>query len=215
MRRGAHVPRTPGVRRCPVMTRLAALPRADLDEGQRAVWDAVTGGRRAEAHRASGGLVDDRETLIGPFNAWLYNPRIGLRAAELGEAVRFDSVLQRPLQELLIVAVAAHWRSNFEVVAHRRYAIEAGVNADTVDAVIAGNLPDSAGADERLVVELGRELLNTGRISADRFEMARERLGSAGLVDVVTTVGYYTLVAFNLNAFEVEVPAGEAPVWAP
>ena len=39
--------------------------------------------------------------------------------------------------------------------------------------------------------------------------------GPVGLVDLVTTVGYYTLVALNLNAFEVEVPAGEAPVWEP
>jgi 4-carboxymuconolactone decarboxylase len=195
------------------MTRLPAIPRTHLDADQQLVWDAVTGGRRASAHRDSGGLVDDRDTLIGPFNAWLYNSHIGLRAAELGEAVRFDSVLERPLQELAILTVAAHWRSNFEVWAHRRYAIDAGVANDVVDAVVAGELPGSADSDERLVIATCHELLATGTISDERFEAVRDQLGDVGVVDLVTTVGYYTMVAFNLNAFRIDVPPGEAVTW--
>jgi hypothetical protein len=33
------------------------------------------------------------------------------------------------------------------------------------------------------------------------------------MVELVSLCGYYTLVSFTLNAFEVPLPAGIAPTW--
>ena len=43
-----------------------------------------------------------------------------------------------------------------------------------------------------------------------KWMAARAHLGDGGLVELVTLVGYYTLVSFTLNAFEVPLPAGES-----
>ena len=43
------------------------------------------------------------------------------------------------------------------------------------------------------------------------FAVARERYGERGLVELVTTVGYYCLLACVANAFEVEPLDGPPP----
>ena len=52
------------------------------------------------------------------------------------------------------------------------------------------------------------ELVATGRVSDATYARAVAALGEAGLVDLVGVVGYYTLVAFTLNAREVPAPDG-------
>jgi hypothetical protein len=69
------------------MTRLPRIAADLLDDEQRKLWEAVNGGRRAASHQTTGGLVDSAGGLIGPFNAWLHSPLVGLPAAQLGESV--------------------------------------------------------------------------------------------------------------------------------
>lgn len=196
-----------------LMARLDAVTEDDLDDAQRAVWAQVTGGARAAAHGDTGGLVDERGGLIGPFNAWMYAPVPGVAAAQLGEALRFSSSLADNLRELITVTVAAHWRCNFEMWAHRGFAIDAGVDQAAIDALQRGERPDLADPVEALVVDAGRELLTAGRLGEERYADAVGHLGERGVVEMVTLVGYYSLVALNLNAFEVSLPPGVEPVW--
>ena len=52
-------------------------------------------------------------------------------------------------------------------------------------------------------------LLETGRVDPASYDAARAHLGDGGLVEFVTLAGYYTLVSFTLNSFEVPLPGGE------
>jgi 4-carboxymuconolactone decarboxylase len=55
-----------------------------------------------------------------------------------------------------------------------------------------------------------RSLLATGRAPEAEFADALELLGEQGLVELVCVVGYYTLVAFVVNADRHPLPAGAA-----
>ena len=55
---------------------------------------------------------------------------------------------------------------------------------------------------------LARELVVTGHVSDERYDDAIAALGEAAVVDLIALVGYYTLVAFTLNACQVPPPAG-------
>ena len=67
-------------------------------------------------------------------------------------------------------------------------------------------LPDPV---ERVVYDFTAALLRTGKVGHALYEEARESIGEEGLVELVTLAGYYTLVSFILNAFEVPLPEGE------
>ncbi len=186
------------------MSRLPLQTRDALDEDAQAVWDAITASR--------GSIVTDEGALMGPFNAWVTAPGIGGRLAELGAALRFQSSIERRLLEVAIITVGAHWQAEFEWWAHSRMALHYGVSAEAVEAIAHGTTP-SLPDDERIVYAVARQLVATGHVDGPSYDAARALLGDRGVVELVTLCGYYTLVSFSLNAFDVALPPGEQLTW--
>ncbi len=191
------------------MTRLPFITSEDLTPDQQAVWDCVTNGRRGPASR----LISDEGGLVGPFNAPLHAAPSGRKIVDLGETLRFETEIDNRLLELAVCMVGAHWRSNFEWMAHSRLAIEAGITPEAVAAIEVGDEPSLDRDDERAVYALTRSLLTTGRASDDLYGAAQGHLGDRAMVELVQLIGYYCLISLTLNTFQVELPAGNEPVW--
>ena len=189
------------------MTRIPYVRREELGpEGQR-LWDSIVDGR--------GDLVLTREGgLAGPFNAFVTAPGIGRRLSSLGAALRFGTPIERRLSEIAIITVGARWQAEFEWWAHAPMAREHGVAGAVVDAIGRGEDPPFEAADERAVYTVARQLSDRGRLDPEAYDAAHRFLGDAGMVELVSLCGYYTLICFLLNAFTVPLPPGAAPMWA-
>jgi 4-carboxymuconolactone decarboxylase len=182
--------------------RLAPLDLARLTPDQRAVADAIVSGPR-------GGLR-------GPFEPWLRRPVLADRAQKLGEYCRFSSSLPKDLSELAILLTGKRYRAQFEFWAHVRLARQAGLPEDIIEAVRLGRTPRFRRESERVVYDVVTEHFATNRVSDATYKRAIATLGEQGLVDLVGTVGYYSLVSITLNVFQMELPPGEkAPLAAP
>ncbi|HWF81086.1 MAG TPA: carboxymuconolactone decarboxylase family protein [Streptosporangiaceae bacterium] len=188
------------------MNRLPYLRYDELTADGKTVWDGVVGTRGDQLVNADGGLV-------GPFNAFVHAPDVGRHLSALGATVRFGTSIERRLSELAIITVGARWKAEFEWWAHARMARRHGVPDAVVDAIAHGDEPPFAAPDERVIYAVASQLAATGRVSQDAYDAARELLGDAGMVELVSLCGYYTLVSFVLNAFDVPLPPGVAPMW--
>ena len=71
-----------------------------------------------------------------------------------------------------------------------------------------GETPSFVEKDEALVHRICTELFNTRRLSDTTFNQAASTLGETGLVEVISLIGYYTLIGNTLNVFQVAVPEG-------
>ena len=191
------------------MSRLRTITHEQLNPVQQQIWEQVTNGRRV----GGAGFVGPDGGLRGPFNALLHTPSVGLSAASLGEALRYDTSLDRRLLELATITVGARWRSNFEWAVHARLAVEAGVAAEVVEAVGDQRDPVFERADEAVVHRFTVELLHTGRVAVQTYDDALALLGDRGVVELVILAGYYCAICFALNTFEVGPPAGVEPRW--
>ncbi|HCL24959.1 MAG TPA: hypothetical protein DHW65_01255 [Dehalococcoidia bacterium] len=60
---------------------------------------------------------------------------------------------------------------------------------------------------EAAVINYGREFFRTHRVSQPTFDAAMEQFGLRGLVELTNLMGYYSCLAFNINAFDVGLPA--------
>jgi 4-carboxymuconolactone decarboxylase len=188
------------------MSRLPQVRYDDLGpEGQR-VWDGILGSRGSQ-------LVDEQGGLIGPFNAFVHAPEVGRRLGSLGGTLRFGTSIERRLSEVAIITVGARWKAEFEWFAHSRMAREHGVPDAVIDAIGAGEDPPFEADDERTVHAVARQLTDNGRLDQDLYDAARQLLGDAGMVELVSLCGYYTLISYLLNAFDVPLPAGARPAW--
>ncbi len=160
---------------------------------------------RAEA------MSGPRGKVPAPMIAWLRSPELARPAQELGAALRFRGGLAPQLRELAILVCARHWTSHHEWTAHRRIALDAGLDPLTIAAVARADAPPLDGSDHALVWQLSLTILQDGQLGESARAEALARLGEAGLVELVMLLGYYCLVALTLNVFELGLPEALAP----
>lgn len=190
------------------MGRLKALRPSDLDPAQRALLEAITTGKRSKGRSLDDFFLQDG-SLRGPFNAWLHAPEVGQSAQRLGEAVRYQTHLPPKLHELAILTVAARWRADYEWWAHARLAQAVGLSDETIEALKDQQSPSETETEAVAVHRFAVELIDTHRVSDETYRDVTALLGDSGTVELVTLLGYYTLVAMVLKAFEAPLPAGE------
>lgn len=185
------------------MARLAPLDLDTLTPEQRYALDEVLAGPRGA--QAAPGTIPR-----GPVETWLRSPGLCDPAQKLGAYVRFENALPPHLAELAIILAGAHWRAQFEFWAHARAAARAGVPDAVIEAIRTGARPDLEG-DSATVYDFVTQLLQATRVTPSTYARALDAFGERGVVDLVGTVGYYSLVSMTLNAFEVGLPEGETP----
>jgi 4-carboxymuconolactone decarboxylase len=189
--------------------RIPKLAPSSLDDEQRALYDAIAGGRRAQGPQLFR-LVDEDGGLEGPFNAFLLQPRLGSALQALGASVRYDTGLGNRCREIAILAVAAHWRSSFEWYAHEAVARAAGLG-DAELAALRDGFDAALTGREAVVARTARALLERGDLDDAEYLEAVGHLGTGGLFELLTLVGYYAALALQLRVFRVPAPDGTAP----
>ena len=184
--------------------RVPKLAPSDLDHEQRALYDAIAGGRRAQGPQLFR-LTDSEGRLEGPFNAFLLQPRLGSALQALGSAVRYETALDDRCREIAILVVAAHWRSDFEWYAHEAVARSAGLTDAELAAIQDGRDTELTG-HEAVVARTVAALLTRGDLDDAEYAEAVEHFGPTGLFELLTLVGYYATLALQLRVFRVPAP---------
>jgi 4-carboxymuconolactone decarboxylase len=174
------------------MTRLAMPSDNELTAVQNIVIAEVVAGKRGK--------------VPAPMIAWLRNPELARRAQHLGELLRFETTLAPALRELAILVCGRHWTSHHEWTAHKKIALEAGLDPRTIDDIAAGRGPFLSGPLENIVYQVSSTLLSKGKLSDALYHQGLEALGEQGMVELVGILGYYSMVALTLNAFEIGLP---------
>lgn len=175
------------------------LPPADaMTPEQKRMADAIVAGPRG--------------SLRGPFPVFIHSPIMGDLAQRLGAYVRFESKLAPTLRELAILCTARYWTAQYEWYAHRELALKAGLSPAIIDAIAAGKRPAAMSREEQIVYDFASELLSTKEVSDAAFAAAKDAFGQQGVVDLVGTMGYYSLVAMTLNVNRTSLPPGAVPL---
>jgi len=178
----------------PAVTRFPELAAAERSAAQQRVADAI--------------LAGPRGAIVGPFLPLLHSPELCQHVQRLGAYVRFECPIPTHLKELAILVTARHWNAQFEWYAHRRLALEAGLDPRIIDAIAERRRPDGMSAAQAAVYDFARELQRERQVSDATFARAAEHLDRQSLIDLVALCGYYGLIAMVLNVALVPVPAG-------
>jgi 4-carboxymuconolactone decarboxylase len=179
------------------MSRYREIAVGDMNAAQRQVRDQIIAGRRGR--------------FGGPFEILIRAPEICGLAATLGEHLRWGTSLPDRLSELAIITTARFWRAQYEWFAHAPLAEKAGVPAAAVEALRTGGTPAFAAPDEALVHRVCTEIFRTQRLSDATFDAAVAAFGEQGVVELISIIGYYTLIGTTLNVFQVPLPPGQTP----
>ena len=175
--------------------RMSEMTLEKMTPAQRSIAEAIMNGPRGR--------------MSGPFNAWLRSPVLADRLQKVGEYVRFNSSLDRRVNEMAIIMTAQAWGSQYEWHAHAPLAIKAGLDPAIVAAIGAGRKPDNMKDDEAIVWEFTTQLRRDHGVDDAIYAKALEKFGERGIMDLVAVNGYYDVVSMTLNVARVAPPAGE------
>ncbi len=114
------------------------------------------------------------------------------------------------LVELAVLIVARTYTAQYEWHAHAPHADRLGLAPDLVEAIRTRSVPVIVEEDEKIVHSVTTELTVGRKLGDDTYKRAVKILGEQTLLDLVTIIGFYTMVAVVLVSFDVDVPDGGA-----
>lgn len=166
--------------------RVPSVDRADMPPDQVGVWDHIVQTRKL--------------AYIPELFAMMANSPGALEAvASVGEHVRFRSVLDADLRELVICHVSQEV-GNFYEWCHHLHRLP-GELAEKVGTPAIEEMPAPIGPAMRF----SRLAANREPVPDDLIEEIRASLGDQGLVDLTVMVGYYQLVGTFCTVLQVPV----------
>lgn len=175
------------------MTRLPEPSREALSPEGQAAWDSIAG---------------SRGSVRGPHAMLMHVPPLAERVGALGEYLRFGGLLAGAERELAILAAAREVGSRYEWAAHEPIARREGARPEAIAAVLALGSTEELEERERLVIEVVRALSRERALPDALYEQASVVFGNERLVELVTLVGYYGMIALVLLGFDVDLPDG-------
>jgi 4-carboxymuconolactone decarboxylase len=134
-------------------------------------------------------------------------PELAQRLEALRTYIRDEVSLPQKLQELVMLTVAREMDCAFIWYAHAATARQAGVRDSIVDNIREKRDLTALDPDELTVVQFARELLQNRKVSQPTFEAAMARFGQRGTMTLTNLVACYAVLAYNMNAYELEAPA--------
>jgi 4-carboxymuconolactone decarboxylase len=137
------------------------------------------------------------------------SPELADRLQKVGEYIRFNTSLDKRVNEMAIIMTAQAWGSQYEWHAHAPLALKAGLDPAIIAAIGAGRKPDNMKDDEAIVWEFSTQLRRDHGVDDAIYARALEKFGEAGIMDLVAVNGYYDVVSMTLNVARVPAPAGE------
>lgn len=184
--------------------RLAALTPEQLDESQRAIYEAVAGGDRARGTQHFP-LTTADGSLNGPFGVMLHAPSVGMTLQQLGADIRFRTDLTSRIREIAILEVAHAVGSHFEWWAHERVGRAVGLTDDEITNLSLGSFSTDDPL-ESAAAALCRNLLGSSVVTDAEYEAAAAVLSAAQLIELTVLVGYYRTLAQLMEVFAIGVP---------
>jgi 4-carboxymuconolactone decarboxylase len=175
--------------------RLKLLSPGEMNEDQRQTYDESIASKRGRPPP--------------PMMAWLNSPEMARHATRLGAVLRFDTIFPAALSEIAILVTARHWTSHYEWYAHKRLALQGGMDPKIIEAIRDRRTPEFEDATSRMIYDVAKSLHEGHGLAKGLYEEAVRVLTERGLVEIIGLCGYYTMVSMTLNTFEFDLPEGE------
>jgi 4-carboxymuconolactone decarboxylase len=187
--------------------RLPLIDPETLTDDQRGLFDLLSNTLVAWTDGIEVQAATDDGRLIGPFNPALYSPAISAKFIELQMFEPMHTSLNERVRQVVILAVGAIWRADYELYAHAAAARSAGISEHAVKGLANGEIPDGLTEDEKTAGLLAAQLTSTHRVDEALYRKAEQAFGRKGLVDMAALIGAYHAVCTTLTMFNVPAPA--------
>lgn len=156
-------------------------------------------------------IVRTRGCVAGPFQVLLHSPDMADRLSTVGEYLLYNAVLSAPVKTLTWLIAAREYDCDFAWDACFPYAKEAGIQDSIIDAIRDRKPLVGLSQEQKLLTEFCYQLLKGNHhVSDTLYRETVDHFGIAATVQIAATIGYFLMLAFLANTFEIAAHGDEA-----
>lgn len=173
------------------------LPLPDLDhlsDSQQKVANDVVAGPRGQVR--------------GPVLVWLHSPELASRAQKLGEFLRWGTVLDARISELVILVTARHYTCDYVWFNHVGLALKTGLAPEIAEKIKNRQEPTFYKSDEAAAYAFAVETLRRHAVSDTTLSDVRRLFGDRGAVEIGATIAHYHSGSIALSLADIDLPDG-------
>jgi 4-carboxymuconolactone decarboxylase len=176
----------------PPALRVAPLPIDQWDDETREVLKASQMGGR----------------VLNIFRTLAHHPKLLKRWLVFGNHILFKATITPRERELLILRTGWNCRAEYEWGQHVLIGKQFGITDEEIERITRG--PDAPGWDpfEATLLRAADELHSDSRIGDATWQALNARFNTQQIIDVIFTVGQYTMVSMALNSLGVQLDEG-------
>lgn len=182
------------------MARVPNASRELIPSHLQGAFDAAVAGRPGYVTR--GGVTP----RFGNYTVMLYSPEACRRLHHWSDYLRKESILPSSIRELAMLVTAREHDCQYIWNRHAASGKQAGLSADLVDALRDKKPLPPLKPEEAAVIAYGQEYYRTRHVSKGTFQEALEQFGVQGVVELTMLMGFCATLAFNLHAFDIDLP---------
>ncbi len=187
--------------------RLPLIAPAQLSDEQKPLYEDMKKGIASNFNVFQ--TVAENGALMGPWNPWLHEPRIGKAVWDLTKAMTAEATLPDPARQIAILVTGAHFDAAYELYAHIAVAEREGMSDQRLSELCANIKPNDLTVEEAAAYDVAFALVNGGVLPEPCYRLAVKTFGQHGASELIYLVGLYCLVSMTLNGFNVPVPERE------
>lgn len=142
----------------------------------------------------------------GPYAIIGHMAEVAYKVDDLRLYLRDEATLPQLLQELVMITLAREMNCGYIWYAHAAAAREKGLRGDIIDNLREQRPLTGLDKSQQAVVDYTLALLRNRKVSKPVFDAAMDILGQRGTVALTNLISCYAILAYNMNAFELEPP---------
>lgn len=148
------------------------------------------------------------QTRINSVRTITQHPQLADRWLPFAAYLYADSSLPARDRELVILRTGALTQSRYEVAQHLDLARLAGLSGEEIEHALHGAAPSEWSVFDAALLQSVEELHAKSVISDRTWEILSNRYDDRQLMDLLVTVGHYTMLAWYLNSLGTPVEEG-------
>jgi alkylhydroperoxidase family enzyme len=184
--------------------RLPLTPPGKLTAEQKPLYEDMKAGISSDFNAFK--AVAETGALMGPWNPWLHEPRIGGAIWALTKAMTAEATLPDPVRQIAILVVGARYKAAYELYAHLAVAEREGMSEARLATLTCGARPTDLNEQEGCAYDVAFALAGGGVLPQPAYDRAVKLFGQHGANELIYLVGLYALVSVTLNGFDVPLP---------
>ena len=190
--------------------RIPPRPAEEWDEQHKPVAEGLFA-FCTKTHGATTKWHDDRNSLIGPFPAFIASRELSIPLADFMTKLGQWKACPIEAKETVVLVAAARYQAAYLLYAHTEITLaKTKMTKDQIDSIKSGKKPTGLSEAADVAYDASYHLINTpGPLPIEIWNKCDKVLGRDGTVAMINWLGWYTFNCIFVNAIDAGVPESE------